>query len=110
MELSKGTGNHKWKVKINGKTIQFGAKGYTDYTLGAGDEKKQNYITRHKSRENWNKSGLYTAGFWKFLQEFWKFLQEFWKLMNEILKIPSRNFLKLFETKILSFLLPGGNF
>jgi len=64
MELSKGTGNHKWKVKIDKKTIQFGAKGYTDYTLGAGTEKKQLYISRHKSRENWTKSGIHTAGFW----------------------------------------------
>jgi len=64
MILSKGTGNHKWKVKIGNRTIQFGAKGYTDRTLGASDEKKKEYITRHKSRENWTKSGLYTAGFW----------------------------------------------
>jgi hypothetical protein len=64
IELTKGTNNHKWKVKIDGKTIQFGAKGYTDYTLGAGDEKKRLYITRHKSRENWTKSGIHTSGFW----------------------------------------------
>jgi len=64
IELTKGTSNHKWKVKIDGKTIQFGAKGYTDYTLGAGDEKKRLYIARHKSRENWTKSGIHTSGFW----------------------------------------------
>ena len=26
--------------------------------------KRQNYIARHRVRENWNKSGIHTAGFW----------------------------------------------
>ena len=64
MELSKGTGNHKWKVIVNGKTIQFGAKGYLDYTLGAGEVKKAAYLARHNVTENWTKSGIQTAGFW----------------------------------------------
>jgi hypothetical protein len=64
MELTKGSGTHKWKVKIDGHTIQFGAKGYTDYTLSQDNEKKKNYISRHKDREDWTKNGIYTAGFW----------------------------------------------
>jgi hypothetical protein len=64
IQLLKGTGKHKWKVIIDGKTIQFGAKGYTDFTLVADTQKKNNYITRHKSREDWTKGGLYTPGFW----------------------------------------------
>ena len=60
--LQTGTGIHKWKIIIDGKTIQFGAKGYTDYTLGATNEQKLNYLTRHKKREDWNNK--YTAGFW----------------------------------------------
>jgi len=67
MNLSKGTGNHKYKVKVtepNGKhyTVQFGAKGYTDFTRGATDEQKKNYLMRHKATENWNDP--HTAGFW----------------------------------------------
>jgi Na+-transporting NADH:ubiquinone oxidoreductase subunit NqrF len=64
IELLKGTGTKKWKVIIDGKTIQFGAKGYIDYTLGATEQQKTNYLTRHQKREDWNKSGIYTAGFW----------------------------------------------
>jgi hypothetical protein len=64
IQLSKGTGNHKWKVVVDGKTIQFGAKGYTDYILSGDLKKKQSYLSRHKSRENWTKSGIHTAGFW----------------------------------------------
>lgn len=32
----------------------FGAKGYEDYTIHKDDDRKQNYISRHKKRENWN--------------------------------------------------------
>ena len=31
----------------NGQRVHFGAKGYTDYTLGASDNKRQNYWNRH---------------------------------------------------------------
>lgn len=33
----------------------FGAKGYSDYTKHKDDERKQRYIQRHKTNENWNK-------------------------------------------------------
>lgn len=42
----------KDKKKI--KTIQFGAKGYSDYTIHKDDERKKRYIDRHKKNENWN--------------------------------------------------------
>lgn len=51
-------------VKIQGKTIHFGAKGYSDYTIHKDPERKQRYIDRHQSNENWTKSGIDTAGFW----------------------------------------------
>jgi hypothetical protein len=59
----------KWTAEIhykNGsvKTVHFGAKGYSDYTIHKDPERKQRYIIRHKTRENWGKSGLNTAGFW----------------------------------------------
>ena len=57
----------KFKVTINNLskcTIHFGAKGYEDYTIHKDKERKKRYIARHFSRENWNKSGICTAGFW----------------------------------------------
>lgn len=55
----------KFMVKIkNGKTIHFGAKGYEDYTIHKDPERKQRYIDRHQSNEDWSKSGIDTAGFW----------------------------------------------
>tara|TARA_R100000541_G_scaffold11969_5_gene20245 strand:+ start:6519 stop:6827 length:309 start_codon:yes stop_codon:yes gene_type:complete len=38
------------------KTLHFGAKGMKDFTLHSPDvreDKKKNYIARHKVRENW---------------------------------------------------------
>ena len=32
----------------------FGADGYEDYTIHKDDDRKQNYLNRHKKRENWN--------------------------------------------------------
>ncbi len=46
------------------KTIYIGQKGEDDFTRGATDQQKSNYISRHTARENWNKSGIETAGFW----------------------------------------------
>ena len=54
----------KFMVKVDNKTIHFGQKGYTDYTINKDDNKKKNYLARHKKREDWNKSGIKTAGFW----------------------------------------------
>jgi len=60
--------NKKYKVvvKENGKqkTIHFGQKGADDYSRTKDVSQKQRYITRHKSREDWSKSGVDTAGFW----------------------------------------------
>ena len=36
------------------KTIHFGARGYTDYTLSGDEKKKAAYIKRHQARENFN--------------------------------------------------------
>lgn len=67
--LQEGTGTKKYKVVIfrpdgSKKTVQFGAKGYSDYTIHKDKERKERYEARHKSRENWTKSGIETAGFW----------------------------------------------
>ena len=53
-------GKHKlvavFKNKETGrsKTTHFGAAGYTDYTLSKDKEKRERYLQRHKSREDWN--------------------------------------------------------
>jgi len=55
----------KWMVTTpTGKTIHFGADGYSDYTIHKDSSRKNNYLARHAARENWTKSGIETAGFW----------------------------------------------
>ena len=54
----------KLAVIIGNKTINFGGKGYSDFTIHKDVERMHLYEGRHRSRENWTKSGLKTAGFW----------------------------------------------
>lgn len=54
----------KYVVEVDGKTIHFGSANHSDFTKHKDSERKKRYIQRHKSRENWNKSGIKTAGFW----------------------------------------------
>lgn len=50
-------GDKKFKVKINDKTIHFGAKGMSDYTKHKDPERKQRYLNRRSDKEKrvWNK-------------------------------------------------------
>lgn len=54
----------KFAAIIGNKTVNFGAKGYSDYTIHKDEERMHRYENRHKKRENWKKSGITTAGFW----------------------------------------------
>lgn len=55
--------NKKFDAIIdNKKTISFGAKGYSDYTIHKDDERRQRYINRHKKNEDW--TDYKTAGFY----------------------------------------------
>lgn len=81
----------KFRVTFNnGKSVDFGGKGYTDYTKHKDPLRMRSYVIRHggfvpyivqkqtnsklvhknmldvtkSDKENWGKSGLYTAGFW----------------------------------------------
>ena len=54
----------KYMVKIGNKTVHFGAKGMSDYTIHKDKERMKRYLKRHRKRENWKKSGIKTAGFW----------------------------------------------
>lgn len=63
--LKKSTNkNKKYMVFVDGKTVHFGAAGMSDYTKHKDSERMKRYISRHKKRENWNKAGIKTAGFW----------------------------------------------
>ena len=46
------------------RTVHFGASGYSDYTIHKDPARMERYTQRHRARENWRKTGLYTAGFW----------------------------------------------
>jgi hypothetical protein len=55
----------KWEVEMeDGKTIHFGAKGYSDFTRHGDEARKERYLKRHKPTEDWSKSGIETPGFW----------------------------------------------
>jgi hypothetical protein len=66
VKLSKSrNGTHKFMaVFSNGKTVKFGLKGYSDYTIHKNKERMERYLTRHRKRENWGRNGKYKAGFW----------------------------------------------
>lgn len=36
------------------KSVNFGAKGYEDYTMHKDKQRKKNYIKRHEKNEDWN--------------------------------------------------------
>ena len=46
------------------KTIHFGQKNASDFTLHKDPERKERYINRHKKTEDWTRSGINTAGFY----------------------------------------------
>lgn len=59
-------GRHKFKAIFpEGRVVHFGAKGYSDFTMHRDPARMKRYVTRHgRGRENWGRSGQYTAGFW----------------------------------------------
>jgi hypothetical protein len=45
----------KWRAIFDdGTTTDFGSAGMTDYTLSKDKLRRENYLSRHRSRENWN--------------------------------------------------------
>ena len=51
-------------IAPGGIRIDFGQKGYKDFTKHKNEERKQRYINRHILNENHSPSGMYTAGWW----------------------------------------------
>ena len=57
VSITKATdGKHKYTAVFAEprKTVHFGQAGASDYTINKDEQRKENYISRHKSRENWN--------------------------------------------------------
>jgi hypothetical protein len=59
VSITKATdGKHKYQAvfDIDGKkkTTKFGAVGYDDFTKTKDINKREAYLARHKTRENWN--------------------------------------------------------
>ena len=54
----------KYEAEVDGKTVAFGAAGYSDFTQHKDEERKERYIARHRKREDWMRSGIRTAGFY----------------------------------------------
>ena len=47
------------------RSVDFGQKGYSDYTKHKDALRMSRYLGRHRRmRENWGFSGRYSAGFW----------------------------------------------
>jgi hypothetical protein len=58
-------GIHKFMAIFpDGSKVHFGRQGYSDYTKHRDKERMERYLTRHRRRENWTRSGAKTAGFW----------------------------------------------
>ena len=55
----------KWRATFeNGRHVDFGRRGYSDYTMHKDHARMLRYLGRHRRRENWTSTGRYTAGFW----------------------------------------------
>ncbi len=52
----------RYMVQIGDKIIHFGSSAHSNFTIHKDEKRKQNYISRHKSNEDWN--DIYSAGFW----------------------------------------------
>lgn len=77
----------KWMVQHGKTKIHFGASGYSDYTIHKDPRRKKMYLARHKPGQDWDKSGINTAGFWsRWLlweyPDFEKSIREFEKKFN----------------------------
>lgn len=55
----------KWMIITpEGKKIHFGQAGASDFTINKDPARKESYLSRHRAREDWSKSGIDTPGFW----------------------------------------------
>ena len=65
IRVSRAAPPHKRRATFpNGKSVNFGLRGYSDYTIHKDHARMLRYLTRHVKRENWSPSGRFKAGFW----------------------------------------------
>jgi len=69
VKLEEATAPYKWRVILldeDGieKSVRFGRRPYEDFTIHKDETRKERYLNRHKKREDWGKSGIFTPGFW----------------------------------------------
>ena len=62
--MNKSTNNKKKDAIVDGKQISFGQGGASDFTMHKDETRIERYIARHNKNEDWNKSGIKTAGYW----------------------------------------------
>ena len=53
----------KWMAKADGKTVHFGQKGSSDFTISKDAALRDAYIARHGAKEDWSRKGVMTPGF-----------------------------------------------
>jgi hypothetical protein len=56
----------KFRVRFtNGTHVDFGQRGYSDYTIHKDRDRMYRYLVRHRrGGEKWGIRGVHTAGFW----------------------------------------------
>jgi hypothetical protein len=54
----------KWRAEFPNRHVDFGRRGYSDYTIHKDHARMLRYLVRHRARENWTSAGRYTPGFW----------------------------------------------
>ena len=53
----------KWMAQAEGhRTVHFGQRGASDFTIHRDEAARQAYIARHGSKENWGRTGVMTPG------------------------------------------------
>ena len=51
-------------ITNDNKKVYFGQASASYFTIHKDEQRRQQYINRHKKNENWSKSGIDTAGWW----------------------------------------------
>ena len=65
MYITKPKRKNKYDVLDSDKNItSFGDSRYQDYTIHKDSDRKTNYLSRHKTNENWSVTGIKSAGFY----------------------------------------------
>jgi hypothetical protein len=59
----------KWRAIITEDkkllgTVDFGAKGYSDFPQHKDKTRRMMYLKRHSINQDWTRTGMLTAGFW----------------------------------------------